>query len=216
MPGFEDKQHGKVYVVSVWSESHICEVAALKRADRGFTNQLLQLPGYVSLDQPPGHGRISVIPCILSGEQEKTLMRRSTILLLIGLLLLGCQDTPDEEQIAEAITTIQAAVEQKDFAAIQDHLHDGFVANEQMDAGDAKRLLAAYGMQHRKLGVTIVGSNTTMDPVFPHRAQTTLSVVVTGSSGRLPSDGSVRTIYLEWTKDSGEWLVRKAQWQHYR
>ena len=72
-----------------------------------------------------------------------------------------------------------------------------------------------YSMQHRKIDVTIVASNTTINPTFPDRAETILSVVVTGSSGGLlPSDGSVRTVQVEWIKQSGDWLVINAEWEH--
>ena len=131
------------------------------------------------------------------------------------LSLVACDNTPDEEQIAQNIDAIQEAVEMKKFTAIRNHLHEDFIANERLDAREVKRLLQMYSMQHRNIGVTIVGSETTMDTAFTDRAETTMSVVVTGSSGRLPSDGSVRTVKLAWVKESGDWLVREAQWQHY-
>ena len=131
------------------------------------------------------------------------------------LSLVACDNTPDEEQIAQNIDAMQEAVEMKKFTAIRNHLHEDFIANERLDAREVKQLLQMYSMQHRNIGVTIVGSETTMDTAFTDRAETTLSVVVTGSSGRLPSDGSVRTVKLAWVKESGDWLVREAQWQHY-
>ena len=131
------------------------------------------------------------------------------------LSLVACDNTPDEEQIAQNIDAMQEAVEMKKFTAIRNHLHEDFIANERLDAREVKRLLQMYSMQHRNIGVTIVGSETTMDTAFTDRAETTMSVVVTGSSGRLPSDGSVRTVKLAWVKESGDWLVREAQWQHY-
>jgi hypothetical protein len=140
-------------------------------------------------------------------------MRLVIILATTALLLAGCSETPDEEQIADNIAAIEEAVEGKSFDQIQQYLHADFLANDRMGAMEAKRLLAMYGRQHRKLGVTIVGSKTILDPTYPDRADTTLSVVVTGSSGRLPSDGSVRSVRLEWIKDGGEWLIRRANWQ---
>ena len=142
-------------------------------------------------------------------------MRVPAILMVAALLLGACAKTSDEEQIARVITAMTEAVESKKFMAIQPHLHESFRANEQLDARDVKQLLAMYGLQHNRLGVTVVGSKTTLDPVYPDRAKTMMSVVVTGASGRLPSDGSVRTVEVEWIKDSGDWLVRTAKWQHY-
>lgn len=143
------------------------------------------------------------------------MMRLSVTLLLAAVLLSGCAKTGDEEQIAQAITAMSEAVENKEFMAIHAHLHESFRANDRMDAKEVKQLLAMYGMQHKKLGVTLVGSKTTLDPIYPDRATTVMSVIVTGSSGRMPSDGSMRTVELEWIKDSGDWLVRTAKWQDY-
>ena len=135
--------------------------------------------------------------------------------LVTALLLAGCARTSDEEQIAQAIAAIAAAVEAKEFPAVEAHLHESFRANGDMDATRVKQLLAMYGLQHKRLGVSVAGSKTTLDPVYPDRAKTVMSVVVTGSSGHLPSDGSVWTVDVEWIKVSGDWLVRKATWQHY-
>lgn len=142
-------------------------------------------------------------------------MRLSAILVVVVLLLVACAQSSDEEQIEQAISAMSAAVESKQFPAIQAHLHESFRANDQMDAKQVKQLLAMYGLQHKRLGVTITSSKTTLDPVYPDRATTMMSVLVTGSSGRLPSDGSVRTVEIEWIKDAGDWLVYRAKWQHY-
>ena len=140
---------------------------------------------------------------------------RLTACLVVMLYLVACGKTPDEEIIAQHIATMQEAVEAKDFSEIKDHLHGSFIANERLGAREVKQLLTMYSMQHRNLGVTIVSSKTTMDPTFPDRAQTIMSVIVTGSSGGLPSDGSARTVKLEWIKQSGDWQVIRAQWEHY-
>ena len=140
-------------------------------------------------------------------------MLRILTFLTLTLLLGACSKTPDEEQIAQNIAAIEAAVEAKSFTDIEAFLHDDFLANEQMSARDAGRLLQVYGRQHRRLGVTIIGTNTTMDEIYPDRAETTLSVVVTGSAGRLPTDGSARTVRVEWLKDGGDWLIRRARWE---
>lgn len=134
--------------------------------------------------------------------------------LVLMLYLAACSKTPDEEIIAQHIATMQEAVEAKDFSEIADHLHGSFVANERLGAREVNQLLTMYSMQHRNLGVTIVSSKTTMDPTFPDRAQTIMSVIVTGSSGRLPSDGSARTVKLEWIKQAEDWLVVSAKWEH--
>lgn len=141
-------------------------------------------------------------------------MRPLTVFTLIVFLLCACKGTPDEEQIAQHVTAMKDAVERKDFTAIRSHLHEDFVGNKHMDAREVKRLLQMYSLQHRNIGVTILDSEIVMDPAFSDRAETTLSVVVTGSSGLIPSDGSIRTVTLAWVKESGDWQVRAADWRH--
>jgi hypothetical protein len=139
---------------------------------------------------------------------------RLAVCLVVMLYVVGCGKTPDEEIIAQHIATMQDAVEANDFSEIKNHLHDSFIANERLDAREVNQLLRMYSGQHKNIGVTIVSSKTTMDPTFEDRAETIMSVVVTGSSGGLPADGSVRTVKLEWLKESGDWRVIRAQWDH--
>lgn len=140
-------------------------------------------------------------------------MQRLVILASIVLFPVACGRTPDEELIAQHVADMREAVENKDFTEISGHLHPEFTANNHMDTEEVKRLLQVYSLQHRKIGITIVDSATTMDPVYPDRAETTLSVVVTGSSGLLPSDGSVRRVTLTWVNESGDWQVGRASWR---
>lgn len=134
--------------------------------------------------------------------------------LFVMLYIVGCGKTPDEEIIAQHIATMQNAVEANEFGEIKNHLHESFIANRRLDARQVNQLLRMYSGQHKNIGVTIVSSNTTMDPTFSDRAETIMSVVTTGSSGGLPADGSVRTVQLEWLKESGDWRVIRAQWDH--
>lgn len=144
------------------------------------------------------------------------MMRRLSLPLLFALCLAACDSPPDEKQIAENIAAMQAAIEERDFIDIGEHLHVDFIANGRMRAREVNQLLQMYSLQHKKIGVTIIDSETTMDTAFTDRAETILSVVVTGSSGLLPSDGSVRTVKISWLKESGNWLVREAEWRQYK
>lgn len=146
-----------------------------------------------------------------------TLLRLGLILVLsLTSMLAGCSKTPDEELIQQQIDAVQQAVERKAFTEIPDYLHHDFIANGHMGADEIKRLLQMYSLQHRRIGVTILSSETTLDPYSPDRAETTLSVAVTGSSGLLPTDGSMRPVRVVWEKYSGDWLVIEADWQQRR
>ena len=132
---------------------------------------------------------------------------------LCVLLLFACHKTPDEEQIKLIISQLSKAVEENKPASIAEVLHKDFRANGDKDAQQVKQLLMMYGMQHQSISVTIVSSKTVIDPVYQDKAESTLSVITTSSSGSaLPSDGSVRVVKLEWRKD-GDWKILKADWQ---
>lgn len=131
----------------------------------------------------------------------------------IAMFIAGCAEKDDTEQINQNLNAIEEAVEAKNFSAIAKYLDEGFVANERMRADEVRQLLRFYSLRHKNLGVTIVGSNTTLHANLPDRAYSTVSVIATGSSGLLPSDASVRQVEVEWTKHSGTWLISKASWR---
>ncbi|MCB1844428.1 MAG: hypothetical protein KDI09_15815 [Halioglobus sp.] len=135
-------------------------------------------------------------------------------LLAIALLLCACSEQDDIARIEETISEIQQAVEEKDFSAVAKHLHKNFTANDSMNADDVRQLLRVYGVRHSKLGVTVVGSTTALHENLPDRANSTVSVILTGSSHVLPADGSIRRVRVEWIKESGDWQILKAAWRH--
>lgn len=127
--------------------------------------------------------------------------------------ITACDKAPDKEQIQLVINEMIAAIEDGKPAGIAGHLHKNFRANRQMDAKQVEQMLMMYGMQHAKISVNLISSQTVIDPVYTDKALTTLSVIVTGSPGRgLPEDGSIRVVKLEWRKDS-DWELLKADWE---
>ncbi|MFK7978123.1 MAG: hypothetical protein AB8C02_18465 [Halioglobus sp.] len=137
----------------------------------------------------------------------------AAIFVAVSFFLSACAEKGDQELIEHTLAAISEAVEEKDFTAVHQYLDDGFIANERMGVDEVKQLLRFYSLRHKKLNVTIVGSNTTLHANLPDRAYSTVSVIATGSSGLLPSDGSIRQVEVEWTKHSGDWLIRKASWR---
>jgi PBP1b-binding outer membrane lipoprotein LpoB len=140
-------------------------------------------------------------------------MKLISLLLAAALFLTACADESDEDQIAQTIAIIEEAVESKNFTEIEKYLHSGFIANKHMGIDEVGRLLQLYSLQHKRIDVTIVGSSTTMHQNFSDRADSYVSVIVTGSSRFLPSDGSIRRVEVEWIKEADEWLIRKASWR---
>lgn len=127
--------------------------------------------------------------------------------------LVACETTPDEEQIQQNLNAMIAALEEGKPAELGKYLHESFQANRHMDAKQVKQMLVMYGMQHASISVTVISTQTSIDPVYTDKATTTISVVVTGFSGRgALEDGSARVVNLEWLKED-DWKLLKADWQ---
>jgi hypothetical protein len=133
--------------------------------------------------------------------------------ICLTLILPGCSKTSDEKQIQLIIDEMISAVERGKPAELVEHLHENFQANRNLDISQTKRMLMMYGMQHAKISVNIVSSQTVIDPIYTDKATTTLSVVVAGFSAQgLPDDGGLRVVKLVWRKDS-DWKLLKAEWE---
>lgn len=136
-------------------------------------------------------------------------------LLFAGCLFLavGCSKTPDEEQIRQIIESMTAAMEAGKPAEIAEYLHADFRANRQMNAQQVKQMLMMYGLQQKSVSISVVSSETTIDPVYTDKAYTVMSVLTTGNSARgMLDNGGLHVVNLEWRKDD-EWKLLKADWE---
>jgi len=135
--------------------------------------------------------------------------------LFVAVLVsvIACNKSSDEEQIRQVINNLSKAIEENKPAAITEYLHEDFRANGDMNAQQVKQLLLMQGLQHQAISISIVSAKTIVDPVYPDKADSTLSVITTGSSdGVLPKDTSARVVKLSWRKDR-DWKILKADWQ---
>jgi len=138
---------------------------------------------------------------------------RVYFLIVCTFLFAACSKTSDEAQIKLILENLSQAVTHNKLSSVANSLDKDFRANGEMDVQQVKQMLAMYGMQHQSINITIVSSKTVIDSVYQDKAESTLSVIATGSSGgMLPDDGSVRVVKLEWRKD-GDWKILKANWQ---
>jgi len=138
---------------------------------------------------------------------------RICFFILCAFLFSACSKTSDEAQIKLILENLSQAVTQNKLSSVADYLDKDFRANGDMDARQVKQMLTMYGMQHQSINITIVSSKTVIDPVYQDKAESTLSVIATGSSGgMLPDDGSIRVVKLQWRKD-GDWRILNANWQ---
>ena len=131
------------------------------------------------------------------------------------LLLSACGDElPDQEKIQHAIQKIVEAVELNDLDIIEDHLHQDFSANGEMDSRQIKQMILAHKLRKQNISISILNSKTTIDEIYIDQAHSSLSVLLTGGGGRLPNDGAYRNIKLDWVKQAGAWKILKAEWKN--
>ena len=131
--------------------------------------------------------------------------------LLLGALLLGaCTGTPPEQRLREAMAGMQAAVEQRDAAALADHLAEDFVGPEGMDRDGARRMAMVMLRRHRSVGVTLGPPDIELQD---GHATVRFSAVLTGSSGVLPESARVQEVTTGWRDEGGAWRLTSADWE---
>lgn len=134
----------------------------------------------------------------------------SAALATAWLLLAGCARTPPEQALRETIQALQVAVEQRNAAAVEDHLADDFVGPLGMDRDGARRLAALTFLRHRDIGVTIGPLDLSMQQ---DHATVRFNAALTGSSGRaLPDAARLYEVETGWRLEDGEWRLTSARW----
>ena len=131
--------------------------------------------------------------------------------LLLGALLLGaCTTAPPEQRLREAMTGMQAAIEQRDAAALADHLAEDFVGPEGMDRDGARRMALMMLRRYRSVGVTLGPPDIELQD---GHATVRFSAVLTGGSGVLPESARVQDVTTGWRDEGGTWRLTSADWE---
>jgi hypothetical protein len=132
-------------------------------------------------------------------------------LLATVLLIVSCARTPPEQALREAVAGLQAAVEARDGAALQDALAEDFIGPEGLDRAGARRMATLYLMRHDRVGVTMGPLEVSLQE--PH-ATVRFTAAVTGGGGRLlPDSGQVYAVQTGWRLEGGEWKLTSASWK---
>lgn len=129
------------------------------------------------------------------------------------LVLAGCSQTPDEEQIKQHIEKMQAALENRDTGELMSVLHPDFMAREKMDREQLKALVTLQFIRHQKINVMLLSLDTTIDQHYDYRAQSRGTAIITGASQLLPDDGRIYHFSLDWRKSGDDWLLRQIDWE---
>ena len=131
-----------------------------------------------------------------------------TMMMVVG----GCSRSSDEQQLRDAIQTMQQAIEERHPSDFMDFVADDFTAPDNgMDRRQLHDLLRLQVLRNERIGVSLV---TREFRINGRRATVTLTATLTGSSGGwLPERGSIYSVTSGWRKDDGDWKLIQANWQ---
>ena len=131
-----------------------------------------------------------------------------TMMMVVG----GCSRSSDEQQLRDAIQTMQQAIEERHPSDFMDFVADDFTASDNgMDRRQLHDLLRLQVLRNERIGVSLVTRELSING---RRATVTLTATLTGSSGGwLPERGSIYSVTSGWRKDDGDWKLIQANWQ---
>lgn len=135
--------------------------------------------------------------------------RRIAPALACLLLLAACSRTAPEQALREAFDGLQAAIEQRDAAAMQQHLADDFIGNDGMDRDGARRLAALMWMRHRDIGAS---HGPLQIELRDDHATLRFSAMLRGGAGGLPDSVQVYDVETGWRLRGGDWKLVSARW----
>ena len=125
-------------------------------------------------------------------------------------LASGCARTDPEQALRATVSELQAAIEQHDPAAMQQHLADDFIGNDGLDREGARRLAAAMRMRYRDLAVDAGPLQVEIDGTH---ARVRFTAVLRGGAGRLlPESARIYEVETGWRRDGADWLLTSARW----
>jgi ketosteroid isomerase-like protein len=131
------------------------------------------------------------------------------IVVLVCLSACGRSES-SEQRLRATIEALDAAIEQRDSAAVSELLAEDFVGPDGLDRQGARRLAVATFMRYRDLGVTL--GPLELKTTSGH-ATARFSAALTGGSGRmLPDAARLYEVETGWREEDGEWKMTSAQW----
>ncbi len=150
----------------------------------------------------------ALYPC-----RAKWLRRTQAVcMLLVIAVSAGCQRTPAEQQIRQAIDAAAAAARANDTPGVLDVVADDFTGNDgDFDRRGLHRLLALRALRQDKTGV-LIGPVT-----FEHKGErivASFNLVLTGGNpgALLPEQSAVYAMTTAWRQEGGKWVCYNAAW----
>ncbi|NBB93295.1 MAG: nuclear transport factor 2 family protein [Gammaproteobacteria bacterium] len=141
--------------------------------------------------------------------------RRARLLAaaLSALMLAACgPGAPDEEQIRQRISDMQAALSEGQVGDFMEPVAEDFTAaTRSLDRRAARFLLRREMLAHEQLSARLFDIEVELSG--EDRATATLHAVVSGGSGLIPDTGGWYRLTTGWRRDDGDWMLISARWE---
>ena len=141
--------------------------------------------------------------------------RFASIALVLGLWLClgGCARTPPEQALRESLSELQAAVEARDAAAVEERLAEDFIGPEGLDRDGARRLAQVLFLRYRSTDATLGPLEIAMQDQDRHAIVRFTAALTAGTGGFLPESGQVYEVETGWRLEGDEWQLVSAEWK---
>ena len=139
--------------------------------------------------------------------------RQFTLIIWIPALwlgLAGCARTPPEQALRETIAELEAAVEDRDAAAVEAQLAEDFIGPEGLDRDGARRLAQLLFLRYRSADATLGPLEIALQD--RHATVRFTAALTAGAGGFLPESGQVYQVETGWRLEDDEWRLVSAAW----
>ncbi len=135
----------------------------------------------------------------------------SAYLLLIALQLLiaGCNKTPPEQAILDALEKLETAIEAGDTGTVMDALTDPAEiqrGGQILQRDELRRLVMGTFLRYPKRQLALTQINIELDPVTQRHARLTFTAFAWGGQSVMPDNADSYRVVSDWRED-GEWKI---------
>ncbi len=134
------------------------------------------------------------------------------MIIVLQLLISGCQQSPPEEAIKAALTELEEAVEAGDTGTILDRLTDSAVVHrgESMDRKTQQRTLVGLFFRYPKRQVTLAGIRIDTAP-NGKTARARFTALVWGGRNVLPEKADSYQVDSHWVLEDSDWKIESLE-----
>ena len=140
------------------------------------------------------------------------LIRQCFFLMFIisSFTLLSCNSETDEQVLVSSLDGLISAIENRERTDVRQYLSKDFLAQRKQGRAQAEQIMLFYFRQNQNISIYRLQQDVQINK---DRAEVTLIVMITGSSGLLPERGNRYQVDMLWRKQAGAWLLSNVNWE---